>query len=155
MAYQKLNASRAWKVIPTDDGIIPEFMVKDGTGTTTGTSANGFKDATVNFLTLGVKRGMVVVNPASGASAIIQSVSEDEIIMNAQPVPNIGDAYAIYGGNNQGAVLYVGTGGEVRVLTSGNDDVVFAGVPGGTFIPVNCIKVFSTDTTASDILALW
>ena len=98
---------------------------------------------------------MVVVNPASGASAIIQSVSEDEIIMNAQPVPNIGDAYAIYGGNNQGAVLYVGTGGEVRVLTSGNDDVVFAGVPGGTFIPVNCIKVFATDTTASDILALW
>lgn len=155
MAYQKLNASRAWKVIPTDDGIIPEFMVKDGTGTTTGTSANGFQDATVNFLTIGVKRGMVVVNPTSGASAIIQSVSETEIIMNAQPVPNIGDAYAIYGGNNQGAVLYVGTGGEVRVLTSGNDDVVFAGVAGGTFIPVNCIKVFATDTTASDILALW
>ena len=68
MAYQKLNASRAWKVIPTDDGIIPEFMVKDGTGTTTGTSANGFKDATVNFLTIGVKRGMVVVNPALNTS---------------------------------------------------------------------------------------
>jgi hypothetical protein len=49
----------------------------------------------------------------------------------------------------------VGTAGNVRVLTAGNDDVTFSGVQDGSFIPVNCIKVFSTNTTANNILALW
>lgn len=53
------------------------------------------------------------------------------------------------------SVLYVGTGGSVRVLTAGGDDVTFVNILSGSFIPVNVIRVFSTGTSASDMLALW
>lgn len=59
------------------------------------------------------------------------------------------------GRGNNGCVLYVGAGGNLRVLTAGGDDVTFTGIQNGEFLPVNVVKVFSTNTTASDILALW
>lgn len=52
-------------------------------------------------------------------------------------------------------VLYVGTGGDIRVLTDGGDDVILKNVPDGSFLPVQVVRVFSTDTVASDIIALW
>lgn len=64
-------------------------------------------------------------------------------------IPNPGN------GQVEGCVLYVGTGGVLRVLTAGGDDVTFRNVPNGTFLPVQVIRVFSTTTTATDILALW
>jgi hypothetical protein len=51
--------------------------------------------------------------------------------------------------------LYIGTGGNLRVLTEGNDDVTFVNVLGGTTLPVNVVRVFTTGTTASNIVALW
>lgn len=59
------------------------------------------------------------------------------------------------GRGNNGCVLYVGTGGNLRVLTAGGDDVVFTGFPDGGFLPVNVVRVFLTNTTASNIVALW
>jgi hypothetical protein len=50
--------------------------------------------------------------------------------------------------------LYVGVGGNLRILTVGGDDVTFAGVPSGSFIPVHTLWVFATGTTASSIIAL-
>ena len=157
MAYQKLNTSRAYTVTPSDDAPIPEIMVTDGSGTVGAVNGNTISDNTQNFRTMGVKRGMVVVNTTSGASAIVESIvvaGNSSLVLNAA-IFAVGDTYQIYGGQNNGAVLYVGKGGDLRVLTAGNDDVVFAGVPDGSFIPVNCIKVFATDTTADNILALW
>lgn len=52
-------------------------------------------------------------------------------------------------------VLYIGTGGDIRVLTATGNDVVFKNVLGGTFLPVQVVRVFATSTTATDILALW
>jgi hypothetical protein len=52
-------------------------------------------------------------------------------------------------------VLYVGGTGDVRVLTEGGDDVTFFGFQGGNFIPVNVVRVFSTGTNATNIVALW
>ena len=57
--------------------------------------------------------------------------------------------------NEESCVLYVGTGGNLRVLTSGNDDVTFVNIQGGSFLPIQVVRVFSTGTIASDILALW
>lgn len=67
-------------------------------------------------------------------------------------IPNISDQS---GRSNNGCVLYVGTGGDLRVLTAGGDDVIFTGFPDGGFLPVNVVRVFSTNTTAANILALW
>ena len=70
---------------------------------------------------------------------------------------NAGDTIVIYEAvtSRSAAVLYVGTGGNVRVLTAGGDDVVIVGVAAATFIPINVVQVLATDTTAADILALW
>ena len=59
------------------------------------------------------------------------------------------------GTGNNGCVLYVGGFGDVRVLTAGGDDVTFVGINGGTFVPVQVLRVFATNTTATDIVAMW
>jgi hypothetical protein len=68
---------------------------------------------------------------------------------------NTADIVSPSGGPNEGCVLYVGTGGILRVLTAGGDDITFQGVPNGTFIPVQVVRVFATTTTALNIVALW
>lgn len=55
----------------------------------------------------------------------------------------------------ESAVLYVGTGGNIRVMTASGDDIVFKNILGGTFLPVQVIRVYTTNTTAADIVALW
>jgi len=56
--------------------------------------------------------------------------------------------------SNRSTCLYIGVGGNVRVLTIGGDDVTFTNIPDGSFIPVHIKKVFDTGTTASSIIAL-
>jgi hypothetical protein len=65
------------------------------------------------------------------------------------------DIPSVSGGENNGCVLYVGTGGILRVLTVGGDDVTFTNVPNGSFIPVQVLRVFASTTTATNIIALW
>jgi hypothetical protein len=67
-------------------------------------------------------------------------------------IPNPGSSD---GNNNRGCVLYVGTTGNLKVLTAAGDTTTFIGVPGGTFFPVQVLQVFATGTTASNIIALW
>lgn len=57
--------------------------------------------------------------------------------------------------SKSGNVLYVGTNGNIKVMTVGGDEVTFVNIQGGSFIPVQVLKVFATGTTASNILALW
>jgi len=62
---------------------------------------------------------------------------------------------SINGGTNNGCILYVGEAGDIKVLTTGGDEVTFVGVNPGTFMPVHVLRVFSTGTTADSIVALW
>jgi len=62
---------------------------------------------------------------------------------------------AVTGGTNNGCVLYVGGTGNLKVLTIGGDEVVLTGIQGGTFVPVQVLRVFATGTTATGIVALW
>ncbi len=50
--------------------------------------------------------------------------------------------------------LYVGTTGDVKVTTADDTDVTFTAVPVG-ILPVQAKRVFSTGTTASNIVALY
>ena len=62
---------------------------------------------------------------------------------------------AVTGGANNGCVLYVGTGGDLKVLTVGGDEVILSNIQDGTFLPVQVLRVFATGTTATSIVALW
>ena len=61
---------------------------------------------------------------------------------------SISDYLQVYG---RSTCLYIGTGGNLRVLTVGGDDVTFRNVQSGQFLPVMVTKVFLTGTTASNI----
>lgn len=57
--------------------------------------------------------------------------------------------------SKSGSVLYIGTGGNLKVLTVGNDEVTFTNIQDGSFLPVQVLRVFATGTTATNIVALW
>jgi hypothetical protein len=64
-------------------------------------------------------------------------------------IPNPGN------GQVEACVLYIGTGGILRVLTASGDDITFTNVPNGSFFPVQVIRVFASTTSATDIIGLW
>ena len=151
MAYQKLQVERALTVIPDDNINIPNVAGPTVSGTTDGATASKLVDSTASFTSnlLGyiVYSGTDIATVTAVDSATTLSLSADIMV--------IGEAYTIYADDNNGCVLYVGNTGNVRVLTAGNDDVTFVGIPAGAFVPVQVKRVFATDTDATDIVALW
>ena len=137
------------------------------TGTTTTGSATQLIDAnrvgtdpddmtTLNFLEAGIKPGMIAVNTTDGTQTTINRVIDGTTLGVDQNIFAVtAKAYAIYGGTQEGAVLYIGGAGHLKVTTVAGDDVTFNGLQAGTFFPVNVIKVFSTGTSATNIIALW
>ena len=51
--------------------------------------------------------------------------------------------------------LWVGGVGNLTIMTGGGETTVFTAVPAGTLLPVQALRVFSTGTTASLIVAMW
>ena len=50
--------------------------------------------------------------------------------------------------------LYIGTGGDVKVDMEGGSAVTFSNAIGGSILPIRATRVYSTGTTASNILSL-
>jgi hypothetical protein len=57
--------------------------------------------------------------------------------------------------NPPSAALFVGTGGDVKVTAVDGGTSTFKNVASGTVLPVAATVVFSTGTTASNIVALY
>lgn len=51
--------------------------------------------------------------------------------------------------------LYIGVGGDVAVIMAGGQTVTFAGVSGGSILPIRAIRIKATGTTATSILSLY
>ena len=161
MANVRIQPSRALAVYKSDNADIPYPAVATS-GTTTANGASQLIDAGKNFPALQIYPGNIVYNTATGASATITDVSPatpTTLTLNANIFIGA-QAYIIYqsspmaGGQNTGCVLYVGTGGDVKVTTAGNDVVTFVDVQNGSFLPVQVVKVWNIGASA-DILALW
>ena len=151
MAYQKLQVERALEVIPSDTINIPNVAGPTVIGTTDGTTANKLVDSTASFTTniVGyiVYSGTQIATVTAVDSATTLSLSADIMVS--------GEAYTIYADANQGCVLYTGAGGDIKVLTAGNDEVTFTGTAAGAFIPVQVKRVFATPAPPAGIIALW
>jgi hypothetical protein len=63
------------------------------------------------------------------------------------------DSVDLTGGATRG--LYVGTGGNINVITVGGTTLVFSNVPDGTTLPISVTRVKNTSTTATNIVALY
>lgn len=51
--------------------------------------------------------------------------------------------------------IYVGGAGAVKVDTVGGSTVTFAAVPVGTVLAVRATRVYTTGTTATNLIAMW
>lgn len=76
--------------------------------------------------------------PAEGAKTITPSDTADYTTDSGAQVPR---------------ALYVGTQGNLRVLTLRDETVTFVGISG--ILPMRVKRVFSTSTTASDIIGMY
>jgi hypothetical protein len=70
-----------------------------------------------------------------------------------------GDAAAVTPSNTvnltEPSVLYIGVTGNVRVTTAQGTDVTFTAVPAGFILPVQVLKVWATNTTATGIVRIY
>ena len=161
MATQKLQVSRALAVTPSDFANIP-FPATKNTGTNTAVVPNQLVDthAGVNFYDLTIREGDIVY-ANSQAATVTKIVSATVLELNNDIFAVVATSYTIYqasaqtGSENDGCVLYIGTGGDLRVITHGGDDVTYAGLVAGNFYPVQILKVMSSGTLASNIIAHW
>lgn len=160
MASDKIQVGKALQINPSDTADIPNPSYNGRvSGTASGVTANNLVDSTADFVADGVKVGDIVYNNTDRKAAVVTTVvSGTQLTLSEDIFDTISDAYVVYlkpDIKNQGCVLYVGVGGSVRVLTIGGDDVTFQNLNNGQFVPVEIVKVFSTGTTATGLIALW
>ena len=170
MPTPKLQPSRALIVAKSDNANIPTpNLLASGLGTTTSGINTQLIDSSANFIvttSTGTQNrvnvgDIIYINGSPTLSfTITQVVNATTLLLNTSQSLGSLINYSIYqdsartGFNNQGCVLYVGVGGNIKVTTSGNDILTFVNVQDGTFFPINVIKVWS-ETTATNIIALW
>lgn len=53
------------------------------------------------------------------------------------------------------SILFVGVTGDMSVRLPNGKDILFTGIPAGTFLPVRAARVNATGTTATGILAVY
>ena len=158
MAYQKLQAGRALAVITSDEVDIPNpasFMVRS---TTTSAAANKLIDTNVDFIALGVKAGDIIYDVSTSVASRAVKVDSATQLDVTTAIPNASnyDLYSQSSMPSTGCVLYIGVGGDVSLETAGGDKtILFKGLVTGQFVPVQTLRVNSTSTTATDIVALW
>jgi hypothetical protein len=51
--------------------------------------------------------------------------------------------------------IWVGGAGAMKVGMVGGQTVTIAGIPAGTLLPIQAVRVYSTDTDATLMVALW
>lgn len=161
MSTFKTTFSRALRAHPSDNADIAyPNQIAGGSNTT----ATAFKliNSAATYITKNVKTGDVVHNDTAGTVATVVSVdSETELTLNANIFTSTSQVYAVYAMSSQtsmgnpGCNLYIGGTGNVSVVTIGGDQITFNGVPAGTTLPIQVLRLRATGTTATNVNALW
>lgn len=153
--YQKLQTATGLNIVSSDNANIPAPNVV-AAGTATSVVADQLVDSTASFVTRNVQVGDVVYNNVTlQAATVVRVVNNTTLVLNAN-IFLATNTYTVYANNNDNAcVLFIGVGGKLRVITAGGQEVIFDSILGGTFLPVQVIKVFQTGTTATNLVALW
>jgi len=163
MSVFQSQYTRALKVIPSDDANIPypNLVIS---GVTTGVAADELIDTGADFIRANVSVGDIVYNTSNNfAATVVEVINSTTLLLNKDIIPSSATIYSIYNASSQtsngnpGCYLYLGTDGNVKVTTIGQDIVTFNDLKGGTLLPVQVVKVHSYDseTTVTSIIALW
>ena len=153
MAYQKLQASDALSVVPSDTIPIPQGGGVQQSGTAAAPTGAQLVGVGTSFLT-SVKVGNIVYDSTNGVIATVSAVVSDTVLTTSAAIAN-GAAYEIYAyPETNGCVLYVGVAGNLRVKMASGKVATFIAMQVG-FVPLHVTQVYSTGTTATNIVALW
>lgn len=159
MKFLKTHYGRAIDVIPSDTVNIPNPAGLGSTGTTDDADTNKLIDSTASFTTNLL--GAIVVNTTDSTVAnVVGFTSATELVLDADIFDN-GENYSIYNSdNNQGCSIYIPAQdpAKIKVLTVGGDVITFGGCGdknSSTILPVNVLRVFSTDIGLTSLTALW
>jgi len=168
MAYQKLQPTSGINVAPSDDINIPSPSSEVTSGAATATATTPNLNILTNsgglFQSKGVAVGDVVyVLHATGTNQIttVASVDSETQLTLSDDVSFVsGDSYRIFrAGENNGCIIYIGTSlnnaQTITIETAGGDEVTLRNLIQGSFLPVQVVKVFSSGTNVSDIVAFW
>lgn len=155
MTYQRLQPTNAFPIIPVDGLRLPDSSVAGPSGVTSlGTNKLFDSNTTVNFVEV-VPIGSTVYNLSTGAGATVVGVNgPKQITLSADIFTAVGELYAI-GKVGRGAAIWSGTGGDISGRTAGGTDIFMPSVPPATMIPVLMSVINATDTTATDMYALY
>ena len=159
MATQKLQASRLLKVIPSNTVDIPNPAAVAQSGISDSGAVNKLTDADGDFINKRVKVGDIIYADGAAPRAVkVTAVDSATVLSVTSTIPS-SYTYVIYStvdNRPMGCALYCGGTGDISVTTMSGDTVVLSGVPTGLFVPINDIKrINSTDTTATNLVALW
>jgi len=155
MAYQKLQPGRGTNISSrlrsdTTDNVVLSDLITAGASDAVGV-AGELNDAGGAFITNGVRIGDVIKNNSvSGQVTTVSGViSETRLILsdsNAIYFPT--DVYQIYRPPIEAAVLSVSKSSastsDIKITTSGGDDVTLYGLQDGTYIPIQTKRVWET-----------
>ena len=150
-------------VIPDDSINIPNpGIIISGTNTGAGTTltdvGKGLTNAETNPKGFNITGGDVVYDSAGTISTVIRVIDSDNLELS---VAIAAGSYEIYKGNYEvtdsmspGYSLFVGTAGNVRVLTVTGQTVTLSNIADASWIPLQVQLVYATGTTAADIVAM-
>jgi hypothetical protein len=160
MKFLKTHYGRAIEVIPNNTVNIPNPAGLGTTGVASGPATDRLKDGSATFTTNLL--GGIVVNTTDGTIAnIIGFVDSTTLELDADIFPIGTESYAIYkSDNNQGCSIYIPaqTPAKLTVLTVGGDVITLiecGDMNSSIILPVSVLKVFSTETDLSNLVALW
>ena len=169
MAYQKLQPTQAADVILSDtinpidpsrpnkvsgtaDGDFTDFLNDISVATESYTGTPGVVEADKLNVTgaspdvsfTNVKVGDTIVNVTTSAYTQVTAVYSNTSLMNSNT-----DAFVVYVGGGASSNI------DIKVTTAAGNDIVFSGFPKGGFLPVQCLRVWTTGTAATNVVALW
>ena len=165
MAYQKLQVSDGLEIVQSDTIPIPNPSSEVISGTTVGTAvANKLVDTGATFENDGIiVPKAIVYNTTDMTAAYVTAIDSDTTLSLSADIFTAGEDYVIYNEATTGCILYVGGAGNVSAVLSTDKDVppasqkqlTFKNLPNASFLPTQVVRVDATDTTATDIIALW
>ena len=159
MAIQNLQASSAIAVVPSDTIDIPNpaAVVASGTTTGIGSGSDNLKNTNATFTDGSVSIGNIVHDTRVGVIDTVAAIVDDNNLTLTNGTIASGSTYNIYDHTAKAQPsLYVGVTGDVSVEMAGTGSAItYKGVPAGATLPINVTRVNSTNTTATDIVALF
>ena len=120
-------------------------------------SGEGFRDK--------VSISDLVLNETANTLTAVTAVTQTQLTFATDVFPDVDVKFKAYGNASQmnsdteAFVVYVGGGdsanNDIKVTTAAGNEIVFSAFPKGGFLPVQCLRVWSTDTDSTNVVALW